>query len=223
MPASDKRIRLEWFDIKAEVAVQAEAAKERHPHLFVDKKTSTLAKREVVAWLDLFRRNCWRRTMVGVGIMFFQQFVGINALIYYSPSLFEQLGQGPDLRLILAGVLNVTQLVGVMTSLWSMDHLGRKPLLLGGSACMFVAHFIIAVLVGLFSDNWSAHTTEGWVSVAFLFFYMLGKQSPQSSMCRFWLTLFSAFGATWGPVPWALPAEVFPSSLRAKGVAICES
>lgn len=79
VPKEDRRIRLEWFDIKAEVAVQREALRERHPKLFLDEKTSTHAKREIVGWGDLFRKNCWRRTMVGMGIMFFQQFVGINA------------------------------------------------------------------------------------------------------------------------------------------------
>jgi hypothetical protein len=67
---------------------------------------------------------------------------------------------------------------------------------------MFIAHFIISILVGLYSDDWPNHRDAGWVSVAFLFVYML------------------AFGASWGPVPWAYPAEVFPSSLRAKGVGM---
>ena len=82
LPQTDRRIQLEWFDIKAEVAVQQEALKERHPRLFLDEKRSTHAKRELVGWTDLFRKNCWRRTMVGCGIMFFQQFVGINAYVF---------------------------------------------------------------------------------------------------------------------------------------------
>ncbi|TKA69634.1 hypothetical protein B0A49_05989 [Cryomyces minteri] len=60
----------------------------------------------------------------------------------------------------------------------------------------------MAILVGKFSDDWPSHRSEGWTSVAFLLFYML------------------SFGASWGPVPWAMPAEIFPSSLRAKGVAL---
>ncbi|KAG8532806.1 uncharacterized protein KY384_002684 [Bacidia gigantensis] len=91
-----------------------------------------------------------------------------------------------DIRseLIMSGVLNITQLVGVTSSLWTMDRFGRRPLLLWGSFFMAVSHLIIAVLVAL------------------LLFYML------------------SFGASWGPVPWAMPAEIFPSSLRAKGVAL---
>jgi MFS family permease len=127
---------------------------------------------------------------------------GINALIYYSPSLFETLGQDYEMQLLLSGIINCTQLVGVATSLWTMDRFGRRPLLLTGAALMFICHLIIAVLVGKFGGRWLDFAVEGWVAVAFLFFYMF------------------SFGATWGPVPWAMPSEIFPSSLRAKGVAL---
>lgn len=58
--------------------------------------------------------------------------------------------------------------MGVSTSLWTMDHFGRRPLLLWGSVSMTIAHLIIAVLVGKFSSNWSAHRDAGWASVAFV-------------------------------------------------------
>lgn len=106
-----------------------------------------------------------------------------------------------NMQLVLGGVLNVTQLVGVSTSLYTMDRFGRRPLLLLGSVGMTISHVVIAVLVGLYYNAWTDHPTQGWVAVAFLFLYML------------------VFGMTYGPVPWAMPAEIFPSALRAKGVA----
>ena len=112
------------------------------------------------------------------------------------------MGLDHSMQLIMSGVLNVTQLVGVATSIFTMDWLGRKTLLVWGSAAMFVAHVVIAGLVGRYSGDWASHKAEGWVSAGFLFFYML------------------SFGASWGPVPWAYPAEIFPSSLRGKGVAV---
>lgn len=92
------------------------------------------------------------------------------------------MGLDYDMQLIMSGVLNVIQLIGVITSLWTMDRFGRRPLLLWGSFFMMISHIIIAILVGLFSNDWPAHRPEGWVSVAFLLFYML------------------SFGASWGPV-----------------------
>jgi sugar porter (SP) family MFS transporter len=201
LPTNDSRVYQEWCEIRAEVAFTQEVSAERHPHL-QDGSRGSRVKLEMASWADLFKKGCWKRTVVGTGIMFFQQFVGINALIYYSPSLFKTLGQNYSMQLILSGVINITQLVGVISSLWTMDRFGRRPLLLVGAALMCISHLIIAVMVGRFSYDWAAHPTEGWVAVAFLFFYML------------------SFGATWGPVPWAMPSEIFPSSLRAKGVAL---
>lgn len=201
LPTDDQRVIQEWCEIRAEVAFAQEVSREKHPKLQAHTHMNHF-KLEVALWLDCFKHGCWRRTVVGVGIMFFQQFVGINALIYYSPSLFETLGQDYEMQLLLSGIINCTQLVGVATSLWTMDRFGRRPLLLIGAGLMFICHLIISVLVGKFGGRWSQYVTEGWVAVAFLFFYMF------------------SFGATWGPVPWAMPSEIFPSSLRAKGVAL---
>lgn len=201
LPITDSRVQQEWCEIRAEVAFNQEISQERHPHLQEPTRANRI-KLEIVAWADCFKRGCWKRTLVGCGIMFFQQFTGINALIYYAPSLLKTLGQDYEMQLLLSGVINVTQLVGVATSLWTMDRFGRRPLLLVGAGLMCVCHLIIAVLVGKFGGRWADYATEGWVAVAFLFFYMF------------------SFGATWGPVPWAMPSEIFPSSLRAKGVAL---
>lgn len=201
LPPTDPRVHREWKEIRAEVACYQEISAERHPRLQEPTRMNRI-KLEIASWADTLRRGCLKRTHVGVGLMFFQQFVGINALIYYSPTLFQTMGLDYDMQLVMSGVLNVCQLIGVATSLYTMDRFGRRPLLLIGSLLMFISHLIIAVLVGLYSDDWPSHRDAGWTSVAFLLFYML------------------AFGASWGPVPWAMPAEVFSSSLRAKGVAL---
>lgn len=100
-------------------------------------------------------------------------------MIYYAPTLFETMGLEYNMQLIMSGVLNCTQLAGVMTSLWTMDRIGRRPLLLWGSLVMFLSHLVISVLVGKFSYDWQSHRPEGWASVASLLIFML------------------AFGASW--------------------------
>ncbi|WYZ42394.1 hypothetical protein EsH8_VI_000093 [Colletotrichum jinshuiense] len=202
LPDTDPRVRREWMEIIAESRFQTSVLAERHPTLVNKGDISSALKLEVVSWTDCFKKGCLRRTHVGAGLMFFQQFVGINALIYYSPTLFATMGLDSNMQLIMSGVLNCVQLVGVIPSLWTMDRFGRRWILLAGSVGMTISHTVIAILVGLYSHDWPSHTAQGWVSVTFLLLYML------------------TFGATWGPVPWAMPSEVFPSSLRAKGVAI---
>ncbi|KAF6823366.1 MFS monosaccharide transporter [Colletotrichum plurivorum] len=202
LPDTDPRVRREWMEIVAEARFQSAVLAERHPALAGNKNISSSLKLEVVSWTDCFKAGCWKRTHVGAGLMFFQQFVGINALIYYSPTLFKTMGLDHNMQLIMSGVLNCVQLVGVLPSLWTMDRFGRRWILLIGSVGMTVCHTVIAALVAVFSHDWPSYTTQGWVSVAFLLVYI-------------WV-----FGFSWGPVPWALPSEVFPSSLRAKGVAV---
>uniref|UniRef100_D8PUG1 Major facilitator superfamily (MFS) profile domain-containing protein n=2 Tax=Schizophyllum commune (strain H4-8 / FGSC 9210) TaxID=578458 RepID=D8PUG1_SCHCM len=75
-------------------------------------------------------------------------------------------------------------------------------MLLWGSLICLLSHVIIASLVGAFHTNWPAHPAGGWAGVAFISVYMV------------------AFGTSWGPIAWAMPSEVFPGSIRAKGVAV---
>lgn len=113
----------------------------------------------------------------------------------YSPSLFQALGLDSEMQLTMSGIMNLAQLIGVTPAIFLLDRVGRRPLLLLGSLAMTISHIIVACIVGTSLDN-------GWVGVAFILAYMF------------------FFGLTWGPVPWSMPAEIFPSTVRAKGVAM---
>jgi MFS family permease len=80
LPASDPRIQAEWITIRAEAVHNREALLMRHPGFKGSKGFVSDMKLEGHAWIDMFRSNVIRRTMIGIGIMFFQQFVGINAV-----------------------------------------------------------------------------------------------------------------------------------------------
>ncbi len=67
------------------------------------------------------------------------------------------------------------QLVGVLTSIWTIDGVGRRPILLWGSLFMTISHLVIAVLVGRFSSDWPAHRSAGWVGVAFVSLVEYGR------------------------------------------------
>ena len=75
LPKEDERVRLEWFDIRAEVAFHRETSAIRHPKL-QGSDTASRIKLEIAHFGDCFRRGSWRRTHVGMMMMFFQQFVG---------------------------------------------------------------------------------------------------------------------------------------------------
>ena len=158
LPSTDERLQTEYRGIIAEVQFQRLVLEKTHPG-------KSGFKLEVLTWLDLFKRKCWRRTAVGMGVAFFQQFSGINAFIYYAPTLFTALGQ-KSLSLVLAGTLNIGQLVAVVTTFLIIDKVGRRTLAIYGGFSMGIPYIVIAILYGLYSHDWPAHPAAGWAAVA---------------------------------------------------------
>ena len=72
LPASDRQVRHEFLEIKTEAQFHKELDSERHPTL-QDDSIGMFFRRELASWMDCFRRGCWKRTHVGIGLMFFQQ------------------------------------------------------------------------------------------------------------------------------------------------------
>ncbi|OWZ64928.1 hypothetical protein AYX14_02706 [Cryptococcus neoformans] len=201
LPSSDPRLQAEWISIRAEAIQNREVIIKDHPSLQGEDFMSEL-KLEVVSWIDMFRPKLIKRTIIGPILMLFQQFQGVNALIYYSPTLFEQLGLDYEMQLDMSGVLNISQMVATIVAFFVLDRVGRKPPLIFGSVCNTICHVIVAVIMAKFSHDWVKYHNEAWVAVAFILIFMF------------------TFGVGWSPVPWAMPAEVHSSSRRAKGVAI---
>ncbi|KAH7232480.1 general substrate transporter [Fusarium solani] len=195
LPATDVRIQAEFRGILAEVQFQKKAQHQRHGD-------ASGFKLELLAWGDLLSKKMWRRTAVGCGVLFFQQFSGICAFIYYAPTLFESIGQSSEQALILSGVFNVLQLVAVIACFLIIDRVGRRPLAIFGGAGGALSWGVMAILVGLYSSNWPAHPAAGWSAVAMAFLFVL------------------VYGVSYSPLGWALPSEVFPSAVRSKGVAL---
>ena len=77
--------------------------------------------------------------IIALGIAFFQQITGINAIFYYAPTIFEQAGGSTDSSFLQAIVVGLTNLVFTLVAIWLIDRLGRKPLLLLGTSCMTIA------------------------------------------------------------------------------------
>jgi MFS family permease len=134
--------------------------------------------------------------------MLFQQFIGINALASNISILVGTLGAGYYVQVALPEILGSVYFLGVLTCLWAIDTVGRKRLLVYGSSVMLVCLVIIAGLNSQYSYDWASHQDAAWICV--------------------WVSILGtlAFGATWSPISWALPSEIFPSHLRAKGSAL---
>ncbi|KAF5654855.1 quinate transporter [Fusarium sp. NRRL 25303] len=195
LPRTDPRVEKEHIGILNEVALQKIMQEKRHPGV-------SGLKLEILGWKDLFQKKSWHRTSIAVGVAFFQQLSGINAFIYYAPTLFQSLGQSSEMSLIMSGVFNMLQLVAVTVCFFIIDKVGRRPLAIWGGIGGGTAWGIMAVLVGIFNDKWSSNSSAGWAAVAMAFCFIL------------------IYGVSYAPLGWALPAEVFPNASRSKGVAL---
>ncbi|KAJ9150903.1 General substrate transporter [Pleurostoma richardsiae] len=195
LPSTDSRVQKEFKGIVAEIEFNKLTLAQEHPGV-------GNFKLEILSWLDLFDRKMLHRTAVGCGVCFFQQFSGINAFIYYAPTLFRSIGQSDEMSLILSGIFNVLQLVAVAICFVVIDKIGRRPLAIFGGFGSCICYAVIAALDGVYSDDWSANTSAGWACAAMAFCFIM------------------VYGVSYSPLGWSLPAEVFPNSKRAKGVAL---
>ncbi len=108
-----------------------------------------LAKKEEKGkFSNLFQTKYATIMIIALGIAFFQQITGINAIFYYAPTIFEQAGGSTDSSFLQAIVVGLTNLVFTLVAIWLIDKLGRKPLLLIGTTFM-----TIALLMAAFAFN----------------------------------------------------------------------
>lgn len=172
LPASDQRVQIEFKGILAEVEFQNIIQEKEHPN-------SRGLKLELAQWADLFKPKIWRRTAIAIGMPWFQQLSGINAMQYYAPTLYATIGIGLGTAKLLTGMINIFQLIGVTITLFYMDKFGRRPLTIWGAAMMGIPHCIMAGIVGAFSKSWPEHQAVAWLGVAVLYFYMFsyGKKA----------------------------------------------
>ena len=131
--------------------------------------------------------------VIGILLSVFQQAIGINAVLYYAPRIFESAGAegGGMMQTVIMGVVNI---LFTLVAIFTVDRFGRKPLLIIGSIGMAVGAFAVALC-----DQMGV---KGIVPVLSVIVYA------------------AFFMMSWGPICWVLIAEIFPNTIRGKAVAI---
>ena len=130
---------------------------------------------------------------IGCMLSVFQQFVGINAVLYFAPRIFDSMGMGnPMTQTVLMGVVNITF---TLVAIFTVEKLGRKPLLITGSLGMALGALGVAL-----AD--AVPGMPGLVGVVSVMVYS------------------ASFMFSWGPICWVLISEIFPNTIRGAAVAI---
>ena len=143
---------------------------------------------------------------VGIGLSVFQQFVGINVIFYYSSVLWQAVGFSEKNSLIITVITSVVNIVTTLVAISLIDRLGRRPLLLIGSAGMAV---MLAILAFVF-----AHATLDAQGQP----HLQGSAGPIALLAA--NVYVFAFGMSWGPVVWVLLGEKFPNTIRAAALSV---
>jgi sugar porter (SP) family MFS transporter len=160
------------------------------------REVSEVSQREG-SYRDLISPRVRPLLLVGVLLAVFQQITGINTVIYYAPTLLQGAGLGNNAAL-LANVVNGAVNVGMtIVAIWLLDKVGRRPLLLSGTAGMAVGMIIVALS---FLGGSQLHGTLAIVAIIGLLVYT------------------GSFAIGLGPVFWLLIAEIYP--LRIRGAAM---
>ncbi|MCH5346073.1 MAG: D-xylose transporter XylE [Muribaculaceae bacterium] len=129
---------------------------------------------------------------VGIMLSVFQQAVGINAVLYYAPRIFESMGMGnPMVQTVMMGIVNI---LFTLVAVFTVEKLGRKPLLIWGSLGMAIG------AIGVSISN--VVEVPAFVPVVSIMVYS------------------ASFMFSWGPICWVLISEIFPNTIRGAAVAI---
>jgi SP family xylose:H+ symportor-like MFS transporter len=135
----------------------------------------------------------WMVIFIGIMLSVFQQAVGINAVLYFAPRIFESMNMGdPMVQTVIMGIVNI---LFTLLAIFTVEKWGRKPLLITGSIGMALGAAGVAV----------SSVVAGIPSIVSVVSIMIYS---------------AAFMMSWGPICWVLISEIFPNTIRGQAVAI---
>lgn len=182
---------------EAEKSIQTLYGKERVSEVMLDLTNAGQGSAEPEAgWFDLFSSRYWKVVSVGAALFLFQQLAGINAVVYYSTSVFRSAGIESDVA--ASALVGASNVFGTAVASSLMDRQGRKSLLTFSFTGMAASMLLLSL-----SFTWKVLAPySGTLAVLGTVLYVL------------------SFSLGAGPVPALLLPEIFASRIRAKAVAL---
>ncbi len=151
--------------------------------------------REGGAFRELFSGPLAKPTFIAIYLSVFSQLSGIDVVIYYGPKIFEEAGFSFGRALDGQVFIGIILVLFTLVALWKIDRAGRRLLLAVGNAGVFVTLLLMGMFFHLEAVN------DGWLIVATSGF-------------------IASFAFSLGPIPWIVMAEIFPTKLRGRAMAL---
>ncbi|PCI35068.1 MAG: D-xylose transporter XylE [Flavobacteriaceae bacterium] len=136
----------------------------------------------------------WLIIVIGIALSVFQQFVGINVVLYYAPEIFKTISSGTDTALLMTIIVGIVNFLFTIIAVKTVDKYGRKPLMIIGALGMAIAMLSLGFV--FFSG------ATGYLALACMVLYV------------------ASFAMSWGPVVWVLLSEIFPNKIRGRAMAV---
>lgn len=176
---------------------------------FVEIKES-IQKEGQVKKASIFQKSLFPIVVIGTILSILQQFTGINAVLYYGADIFEQaLGFGKEDVLLQQILLATVNLLFTFVAMFTVDKLGRKPLLIIGGVGMLLGFLLMGFT--LYLSDYSQVNSAGLPTIS----------SAEGIICLIGILMFiGSFAMSMGPIVWVLLSEMFPNSIRSTAMAI---
>jgi len=145
-------------------------------------------------WAEVFQPGIRMALLVAVVLAVLQQMTGVSILLVYAPTIFQNAGFTASDAIWQAIPLNIWNIACTVLAFWLVDRIGRKPLLMAGSALMALGLFLMGLC---FQFGWSGY----WVVI--VMFLCVG-----------------AFVSSLAPLAWLIMSEIFPTRIRGKAMSV---
>ncbi|KAM6561957.1 hypothetical protein CsatB_021955 [Cannabis sativa] len=159
-----------------------------------------LASQEKHSYRKLMHRSNRPQLLVTVALQIFQQFTGINVIMFYAPVLFQTIGFGSDASLLSSAVTGSVNVASTFVANIIVDKAGRKSLLIEAAVQMFIAQSIMGGILAKYLTATSTMPDKyAWIVLILICIFVSG------------------FAWSWGPLGWLIPSEIFPLEVRNAG------
>ena len=164
-------------------------------NFIMEEITQSINKESLDKNVAVFKKPYLRLVLIGVAVGMFNQFTGINTILYYAPTIFKSAGFSNNSAFFQTVMVGLTNLVFTIIAMTMIDKLGRKFLLMMGAVGM-------SIFLGLFAHTYLSQSFGGYT----LLFFVMG--------------FIAFFAASQGAVIWVILSEMFPNNIRARGTSI---
>lgn len=187
VPESPRWLTLKGREKEAAAILEKVNGKEKGGEVLNEIKETI--KVEKGTWQELFSTKLRRALIIGLVLALFSQITGINAIIYYAPEIFKNIGFGTDSALQQTLTIGFVNTIFTFVAIYFIDRIGRRTLLLWGLSGMIVCLFGTGLVfyLGLSSSIWTLIFILGFIA---------------------------SFSSSLGPIPWVLISEIFPTKIR---------